>query len=139
MNKLKNWLRFKLVEFLGIDRLTNILDKHIDNNDNTFRELRYLIKNLNNDVSHFQESVNILHKTVENVVSIGVDADVIPNDKSHSWAVVCIEGNYNVVKFVDLRGQYARDILHFLKQFESSRYVVDAPYKELICQDLFKF
>ena len=30
------------------------------------------------DISHFQESVNTLHRTVENVVHIGTDVDFSP-------------------------------------------------------------
>jgi uncharacterized protein YebE (UPF0316 family) len=146
MNKFKNWLRLKLIEFLGVDRLTNILDKHIDNNDNTFSELRNLTYNLNyntrndlkQDISHFQESVNVLHNTVENVVHIGTDVRRNGYD-GHSWAVVCVEGKMNIVKFMDLDRKNAREILDFLKHFEAGRHCIDTPYKEMFYDGLFKF
>jgi len=147
MAKLKNWIRSKLIEYLGINDLVNLFDKHIDNNDNAFRELTNTIYNLNNstrreltnDISHFQESVNVLHNTVENVVHIGTDVTRHPSSVNKSWAVVCIEGKINIVKFVDLDRNNAREILDFLKHFEAGRHCIDTPYKEMFYDGLFKF
>jgi hypothetical protein len=146
MNKFKNWLRYKLIKFLRIDTLTNLFDKHIDNNDNSFRELNNLAYSLNNntrkelknDISYCQQGVNTLHNTVENVVHIGTDVYRQP-DQGHSWAVVCVEGKMNIVKFVDLDRKDGRYILDFLKQFEAGRHCVDAPFKEFFYDGLFKF
>ncbi len=145
MNKIKNWIRIKLINYLGIDTLVNLLDKHIDNNDNMFTELRNLTYSLNtstyrdlgNKISHFQESVITLHNTVANVVHIGTD--VHRENTGHSWAVVCIEGKINIVKFIDLDRKDASDILSFIKQFEAGRHCVDAPYKEMFYNGVFKF
>jgi hypothetical protein len=145
MKKFKNWLRIKLIKFLKIDTLTNLFDKHIDNNDNSFRELRNLTYDLNNNTNkvlskqiyHFQESVNVLHNTVENVVHIGTD--VYRENTGHSWAVVCVEGKINVIKFIDLNRQNAREIFDFLKHFEAGRHCVDTPMKEFFYNGLFKF
>ena len=145
MTKFKNWLKIKLINYLGIDALINLLDKHIDNNDNTFTELRNLTYNLNantrrdlkNDISHFQQSVNTLHSTVENVVHIGTD--VHRENSGHSWAVVCVEGKINIVKFVDLDRKNAKEIFDFLKHFEAGRHCVDTTYKEMFYDGFFKF
>jgi hypothetical protein len=131
--------------FLGIDKLINLLDKHINNNDNTFTELRKITYSLNSGtrkeieqkISHFQESVNTLHNTVENVVHIGTDVRV--NERERSWSVICIEGKMNIVKFVDLDSRDARSILDFLKHFEAGRHCIDTPYKEMFYDGLFKF
>ena len=45
----------------------------------------------------------------------------------------------DVVKFVDLSGKNMREVLHFLKQFESGSYCIDTPYKEMFYDGLFKF
>ena len=145
MKKFKNWLRVKLIRFLGIDTLINLFDKHIDKNDTSFCELRKLIydlnhstkKDLKNDISHFQESVNTLHRTIENVVHIGTDVKF--NEREHNWAVVCIEGKINIVKFIELDRNNAKDMLHILKQFEGGRHCIDTPYKEIFYDGLFKF
>lgn len=145
MNKVKSWIRKRLISFLNIDDLTNLLDKHIDNNDNAFKDLRNLTYNLNDNtrkeiqqnISHFQQSVNTLHDTVENVVHIGTDVHMPQSGRS--WAVVCIEGKINIVKFIDLDRKNAREVLDFLKHFEAGRHCVDAPYKEMFYDGIFKF
>lgn len=79
-----------------------------------------------NQIRKNQEDIDTLHNTIRNVVSIG--ADVVHNmGNDRSWAVICIEGNYNVVKFVDLHGADYHSILNYLKQFEGSRMCIDAP------------
>jgi hypothetical protein len=76
---------------------------------------------------------------VENVVYIGTDVVQHPNNYNHSWAVICIEGNMNIVKFVDLDRKNAREILDFIKHFEAGRHCVDSPYKQMFYDGLFKF
>lgn len=56
-----------------------------------------------------------------------------------SWAVICVEGNINIVKFIDLDTKDARDVLDFLKHFEAGRHCIDVPYKEMFYDGLFKF
>lgn len=143
MSRIKQWIKNKLIIFLGIDGLITLFDKHIDNNVDSFNEFNRTMYNLNNEtrrnlgdqISHFQQSVNILHNTVENVVHIGTD---IREYNGHSWAVVCIEGKMNLVKFVDLGVKDARYVLDFLKQFEGGRHCIDTPNK-CFYGDLFKF
>ncbi len=145
MKKIKDWIKYKLINYLGINDLINIIDKHIDNNDSTFTELENTVHGLNNntyrklknDISHFQESVNVLHNTVENVVHIGTDVHY--NQTGRSWAVVCIEGKINMIKFVDLNRKDAREIFDFLKHFEAGRHCIDTPHKEILYGGLFKF
>jgi len=145
MKKIKNWLRNKLSKFLGIDDIISLIDKHIDHNDKTFTALKEFTYNLNystrndlkKDISHFQESVNVLHNTVENVVHIGTD--IHRENTGHSWAVVCVEGKMNIVKFVDLDRKDAREVMNFLKSFEAGRHCIDTPYKEMFYDGLFEF
>jgi len=149
MNKFKSWLRIKLREFLSIGDLESNFKDHEtfqnirfadvekDINDKT-SYLRKLINNFANDISHCQESVNILHNTIENVVHVGTDVAVNPN-YGRSWAVVCIEGNMNIVKFVDLDRRDGMEVLRFLKQFEAGKHYIDAPHKEFFLEGFFKF
>ena len=147
MKKIKAWIKNKLREFLGVDTLStdiNNIDRKLIateiENSTTFNNLQNRISNshtsLKGDISHFQESVNTLHRTVENVVHIGTDVDFHPN--GHSWAVVCVEGKINIVKFIPLDRQDARSILDFLKQFGRGRHCIDAPSR-LMFDELFKF
>jgi len=148
MNKIKSWLKVKLREFLGVgDIESNFKDHETFNNirfsdiENDINDkvsyLRKLINNNVNDILHCQESINVLHNTIENVVHIGTD--VYKPNQGHSWAVICIEGKMNLVKFVDLNRQDSRDVLDFLKRYEASRHCVDTPYKEMFYDGLFKF
>jgi hypothetical protein len=145
--KLKDKIRHKLIKFLLIDEVEkhcieetkNVkreLDKeilHLNSGcDNLFQSIRQIDANVKNN----KESIDILHNTIRNVVSVG--ADVIPYENNRSWAVVCIEGNYNLVKFIDLHGADYRQILNFLKQYEGSRMVVDAPNPRYF-ESMFKF
>lgn len=164
MKKIKNWLKHKLTKFLGIDILESDLDMVIklwkqDNaqleksirsleknqinseieNSETFNNIQKRIDDTNtafgNKTSHLQNSIDVLHNTVENVVHIGTD--VHRENTGHSWAVVCIEGKMNIVKFIDLHRRDARDILDFLKHFEAGRHCVDYP-SSMFYDGLFK-
>lgn len=143
---IRDSIRYKLTRFLGIDTVVRMLERHTDNNDDSFHELTSLAydlnKNtradLNSQISHFQESVNILHNTVENIVHIGTDVDARLNN-NHSWAVVCVEGKINIVKFVPLDHRSAKDILDYLRQFEGGRHCIDTPIGFRLQDELFKF
>ena len=149
MNKFKNWLRIKLRDFLDIRNLESNFKDHETFNSIRFADiesdihdkssyLRKLINNSTNDISHWQEFINVLHNTIENVVHIGTDVAVNP-DYGRSWAVVCIEGKLNIVKFVDLDRRDGMEVLRFLKQFEAGKHCIDAPHKEFFLEGIFKF
>ena len=145
---MKEWLKNKLKIFLNIDSLESQFDNHQSVFNNHEKSNQFQINNLHsiissnykylkNDISHFQDSVNILHNTVENVVHIGTD--VCQEGAGHSWAVVCVEGKINIVKFVDLNRKDTREIFDFLKHFEGGRHCIDIPYKEMFMKEFFKF
>ena len=123
--------------------LTININNHISTNKNQFDNLNGWIDNNNrntrNDISHLQESIKILHNTVENVVHIGTDVREYNNDREHNWAVICVEGKVNIVKFVDLNRNDSRYVLDFLKQFEAGKHCIDTPRKELFYNGMFKF
>lgn len=137
ITKIKNQIRNKLIKFLNIDDLEKLLNKEITRNDNSFRYFKNETNAIRHDISHFQQSVNTLHNTVENVVSIGTDVDYYAGGRS--WAVICIEGKMDIVKFVDLSRRDALGVLQFLKQFEAGKHCIDTPYKEMFVGDMFKF
>lgn len=128
--KLKEWVRTKLIKFLHVDDVrdkVNRLDKRIDSTNRSFQIMDNDLSYVEQKLKLVQEELNIVKNTLRNVVSVG--ADVVPADMSreNSWAVVCIEGNYNIVKFIDLKGKDFHYILNFLKQYEGSRMCIDAP------------
>ena len=62
---------------------------------------------------------------ITQICNIGVDVGFTTED--HSWAVICIAGKPEYVKFLPLTYRDAKDVLHFLKQFEYSKQIVDSP------------
>ena len=66
------------------------------------------------------------HKLVNSLMDVGVDIELYPND--YSWAIICIKGRPEYVKFIPLNYKDARDIMIFLKHFEYSNRVVDSPF-----------
>lgn len=66
------------------------------------------------------------YKLVNSLMDVGVDIELPPDD--HSWAVVCIKGHPEYVKFIPLDHKDIRDVINFLKHFEYSNRVVDSPF-----------
>jgi hypothetical protein len=135
--KLKEALRNKLVSFIRLDSIYEHVLSEINRLDKADINNSISINKANSKIYNNSTDIEILHSTIRNVVSVG--ADIVPNviTSERSWAVVCIEGNYNVVKFIDMHGADYRDILNFLKQYEGSRMVVDAP-RFTYFEDAFK-
>ena len=82
-----------------------------------------------NEFSAIQKDVDLL----KSLCDIAVDV----HEKTDSWAVVCISGKHEYVKFVKLESRDARDVMNFLHRFEKSNSrLIDAPYPFL---DTFKW
>lgn len=137
--KLKKWFRKKLIKFIQQEEMEHTLYQYINGSIKTVRDdLRIKSNDLYSKVKDNREDIDILHNTINNVVSVGADIYHNVNDRERSWAVICIEGNYNLVKFIDLHGTDYRRIVDFLKQYEGSRMVVDAPNPRYF-ESMFKF
>lgn len=128
--KLKEWIRTKLIKFLHVDNVRehcNRLDKRIDLTNRSCNIMDDNLSYVQQKLRLAQEELDIVKSTLRNIVSVG--ANVVPADmsKEHSWAIVCIEGNCNIVKFIDFKGKDFHYILDVLKQYEGSRMCIDAP------------
>ena len=134
--KIKEWIRTKLAQFLLIDEAHEHTLSEINRLNEKIERLYSETRYLGNSISNVSKDCNIVKNTLRNVVSVGADIER-GDDYGRSWAVVCIEGNYNVVKFYDLRGRDYRTMLDFLKQFEGSRMCIDAP-RGCMFEDAFK-
>lgn len=55
--------------------------------------------------------VNDCHKMINSMMDIGVNVGFYSDD--HSWAVVCIKGHPEYVKFLPLSHRDAHDVLEF--------------------------
>ena len=68
-------------------------------------------------------------KFMNSVCDVGTDIGFRSND--HSWAVICVHGKKDFIKFVDMHQSDVRNIVSFLKNFEYSNRVTDSP---LVCK-----
>ena len=140
LDKTKYKLKHKLMKWLEIEQIQYNLKEYIRQNNKDIFNHESNIKNCEKLICEQQEQINALNRTLQSIVSVGTDVDSRrPTEGSRSWAVVCIEGRYNIVKFIDLQGQDYRSILDYLKQFECSRRVIDTPYKQMFNEDFIWF
>lgn len=117
--KLKNWL-FK-DELNDIQELKDKYDALIRSAEranaamNEAREMHYKSQGLLADC----------HKLMNSICDVGTDIGF--KDSEHSWAVICIHGKMDYVKFVDMSQRDIRSIADFLKNFEYSNRIIDSP------------
>lgn len=123
--KLKEKIRKWLLEILqpDIDALKNEI------NEST-TELRFAKNNCNEAALQCQISIQQneeMKKMYNRITDVAVDVGF--HDVEHSWAVVCVEGRPEYVKFIPLSGADARTIMNFLRQFQYSQHIVDSPLR----------
>ena len=116
----------KLRKFLGVDDVESKITKLSRGMEYNQKSNISYHDHLRDRINNHSDKINAIHKTLESVVDIGTDVCKSSYD-SHSWAVVCIEGRVNMVKFVDLSGRDAHSVMDFLKQFEAGRHCIDSP------------
>lgn len=105
--KIKDKIRDKLRQWLLADELLKF-----DLAEDKYKEARKLVDDC--------------HKLINSMTDVGTDVGFHSDD--HSWAVVCIKGHSEYVKFIPLSHKDARDVLDFLKRFRYSDRVVDSPF-----------
>lgn len=84
------------------------------------------------DMNRSTEIAEQCRKTMNSICDVGIDIGF--RDDYHNWAVVCIHGKTEFVKFVPLTQKDIMSVADFLKQFEYSKRRVDSPfgYKDII-------
>lgn len=120
MGRISNWIRDKIKVWIFSNELERLdrLEKEI--NKSTHR-LRCAANQLNESEKEIEECRKLLTQILDVGVDIGFRDD-------HSWAVVCIEGHPEYVKFMPLNHKDTRDIVNFLKQFQYSKQIIDSPF-----------
>lgn len=123
--KLKEKIRKWLLEILqpDIDALKNEI------NEST-TELRFAKNNCNEAALQCQISIQQneeMKKMYNRITDVAVDVGF--HDVEHSWAVVCVEGRPEYVKFIPLSGADARTVMNFLRQFQYSQPIVNSPLR----------
>lgn len=123
--KLKEKIRKWLLEILqpDIDALKNEI-----NESNTI--LRFATSSCDEAARQCQISIQQsedMKKMYNQITDVAVDVGF--HDLEHSWAVVCIAGRPEYVKFIPLSGADARTVMNFLRQFQYSHHIVDSPLR----------
>lgn len=123
--KLKEKIRKWLLEILqpDIDALKNEI------NEST-TALRFATNNCNDAARQCQISIQQneeMKKMYNRITDVAVDVGF--HDVEHSWAVVCVEGRPEYVKFIPLSCADARTVMNFLRQFQYSQTIVDSPLR----------
>lgn len=68
-----------------------------------------------------------MQKMFNEITDVAVDVNMGRNE--HSWAVVCIAGKPEYVKFIPLNRNDVRSVIDFLNQFQYSKHIVDSPIR----------
>lgn len=123
-DKIKNWL-FK-EEIKELEELKKNYDKCML----SFEKARALADKARDEHRNSNELLTDCRKLMNSICDVGTDIGF--KDSEHSWAVICIHGKMDYVKFVDMRQRDIRAIADFLKNFEYSNRVIDSPlyYRE---------
>lgn len=123
--KLKEKIRKWLLEILQPD--IDALKNEIDESNTTLK-----IAQSNCDEAARQCQISTkqneeMKKMYNEITDVAVDVGF--HDSERSWAVVCIAGRPEYVKFIPLSGADARTVMNFLRQFQYSRTIADSPLR----------
>ncbi|MGL5330099.1 MAG: hypothetical protein ACRDD7_12590 [Peptostreptococcaceae bacterium] len=133
INKLKQKTIKKIIRILGIDLLKaefeNLEMKYNKICDYTYSN----VKTNREDMETIADQIINLNS----LYSIGVDVGVNQRNEHHNWAVICMNGKPEYVQFIDLNRGDVREVRDFLRRFEGSRRIVDAPfnYFDMFCDE----
>lgn len=130
--KLKQWLFADELNEINtkLDYLTkdySLLKESTETARKKYREAEQKCNSAKQEIKKCKEFMN-------QICDVGVDVGF--KDEYHSWAVVCIHGRMDFIKFVPLNQQDIRYVQQFLKQFEYSKKVVDSPLGHRMLEDM---
>lgn len=122
-DKLKKWLFSEELNELQteIDHVKKEYDWLKDVTSNSMN----LLNAARSDCNLATEEIKRCKEMMNQICDVGLD---VARDEYHSWAVVCIHGKMDFVKFVPLNHSDIREVEQFLKRFEYSNRVIDSPF-----------
>lgn len=140
--KLKNWLfKEELNEIENINDRLQVTEKELlviaETCDECLRRVTQAHKTLCEEIDAHHKSHALLEdcrKFMNGICDIGTDVGFKSDD--HSWAVICVHGKMDYVKFVDMNHRDVMEIASFLKQFEYSNRATDSPLYKKIIEDM---
>lgn len=143
--RLKNWLfKEELDEIQKIKNNLNVNTVTINAIQSTYDEC---LQRMNQGYIKIRDAADLHDKShtlledcrkfMNSICDVGTDVGFKSSD--HSWAIICVHGKMDYVKFVDMSQADIRSIANFLKRFEYSNRVTDSPlgYKNIF-EDMIK-
>lgn len=80
------------------------------------------------ELTQTRQELKYLIDLISPISDIGVDVHI---RGQYNWAVICIHGKTDFVKFINMERKDVREISSFLRRFEKSNVCVDHPYPDL--------
>lgn len=74
-----------------------------------------------------------MQKMYNEITDVAVDVGF--TNEEHSWAVICVAGKPEYVKFMPLSHADAKTLIDFLRRFKYSKHIIDSP---LAFRDMLK-
>ena len=140
--KLKTWLfKEELNEIENINDRLQATEKESreikETYDECLRRVTQVHKTLCEEIDMHHKSHTLLEdcrKFMNSICDVGTDVGLKSPD--HSWAVICVHGKMDYVKFVDMSHRDIMEIANFLKRFEYSNRATDSPLHKKIIEDM---
>jgi hypothetical protein len=91
----------------------------------TYKEQsRQYIEEARNYFYSSQMAYSDAQRMISKCLDVGIDHGI----KSQSWAVICIKGKPETVRFMQLESKDAQELRQFLKHLEGANIVFDSPF-----------
>lgn len=123
--KLKEKIRKWLLEILQPD--IDALKNEIDESNATLKIAQSNCNDATRQLKISTQQNEEMKKMYNQITDVAVDVGL--HDQYHSWAVVCVAGRPEYVKFIPLSGADTRTVMNFLRQFQYSQHIVDSPLR----------
>lgn len=91
---------------------------------------------LGNKLETMKAEIDRTKELVTPLFDVGTDVGF---GDDHSWAVICIQGKPEYVKFIPLDHKDTFEIIDFLRRFQRSKHIIDSPicFREMIRKEVF--
>lgn len=132
-DKIKSWLFAD--EIKRIESLENTYKK-VDGWINAADKMYSLSTDAKKICDESQKELVECKKLLNQICDVGVDVGF--RGEEHSWAVVCVAGRPEYVKFLPLNRGDARRVMDFLKKFQYSKHVIDSPlaFRDMLTKEI---
>lgn len=126
-------LKDKIKQWLFKDELETLryLQNRVDDAKCDYIKARIMLEQANDSYNDAIKLTEEIKELVTPLLDVGTDIGMYDD---HSWAVVCVKGKPEYVKFIPLDHKDTREVIDFLKRYRRSNHVVDSPlaFKDMI-------